>query len=115
MQLGHHRALGTHSTTPAQPTRPPHNVPQHHQKQPSRGSATTCPASRRELLSAASLCGTASLLLPPNLLLPQKSLALKETSQRPGFQDRVSEFTLSNGLHFIVLSRREAPTVSCHL
>ena len=27
---------------------------------------------------------------------------------------RVQEFTLSNGLHFIVLERRIAPIVSCH-
>ncbi|KAF5841882.1 Metalloenzyme, LuxS/M16 peptidase-like protein [Dunaliella salina] len=116
MELGSHRHLRIHPTTPAQPKclARTHHTP-HQQKKPSKGSATACHASRRELLSSASLCGTVSLLLPPNLLLPQRSLALEETSQRPGFQDRVSEFTLSNGLHFIVLSRREAPTVSCHL
>ena len=29
-------------------------------------------------------------------------------------EKRVSEFTLSNGLHFIVLERHNAPIVSCH-
>ena len=29
-------------------------------------------------------------------------------------QSRVSEFTLPNGLHFIVLERHNAPVVSCH-
>ena len=39
----------------------------------------------------------------------------------PGSEDlaanltaRVKEFTLSNGLHFIVLERHIAPIVSCH-
>lgn len=31
-----------------------------------------------------------------------------------GFESRVSEFTLPNGLHFIVLERHNAPVVSCH-
>lgn len=30
-------------------------------------------------------------------------------------QKRVSEFTLENGLHFIVLERHVAPVVSCHI
>lgn len=30
------------------------------------------------------------------------------------FDSRVSEFTLPNGLHFIVLERHNAPVVSCH-
>ena len=29
-------------------------------------------------------------------------------------EKEVSEFTLSNGLHFIVLERRTAPIISCH-
>lgn len=29
-------------------------------------------------------------------------------------QNRVSEFTLPNGLHFIVLERHNAPVLSCH-
>ena len=29
-------------------------------------------------------------------------------------ESRVQEFTLSNGLHFIVLERSMAPIVSCH-
>ena len=29
-------------------------------------------------------------------------------------EDRVSEFTLANGLHFIVLERHTSPVVSCH-
>jgi hypothetical protein len=32
-----------------------------------------------------------------------------------GFEDNVTEFTLPNGMHFIVLARNEAPTVSCQL
>lgn len=31
-----------------------------------------------------------------------------------GLQERVSEFTLGNGLHFIVLERHNAPVLSCH-
>jgi hypothetical protein len=30
-------------------------------------------------------------------------------------QSRVTEFTLENGLHFIVLERHVAPVVSCHI
>jgi predicted Zn-dependent peptidase len=30
------------------------------------------------------------------------------------FESRVSEFTLPNGLHFIVQERHNAPVVSCH-
>lgn len=30
-----------------------------------------------------------------------------------GFEERVSEFTLSNGMHFIILERHEAPVLSC--
>ena len=29
-------------------------------------------------------------------------------------EQRVQEFTLSNGLHFLVLERHNAPIVSCH-
>src|SRR5436305_11198475 len=45
------------------------------------------------------------LLLWPSLLAGQ---SLKE------FQKKVTEFTLANGLHFIVLERHEAPVVSFH-
>jgi predicted Zn-dependent peptidase len=32
----------------------------------------------------------------------------------PEFKKRATEFTLANGLHFIVVQRREAPVVSFH-
>src|ERR1700686_4467831 len=47
----------------------------------------------------------AILLLCPLLLTAQ---SLK------GFEKRVTEFTLANGLHFIVFERHEAPVVSFH-
>ncbi len=34
--------------------------------------------------------------------------------QNAGFEDRVSEFTLPNGLHFIVMERHTAPLVACN-
>ena len=43
-------------------------------------------------------------LLLPALLVPAQSLE--------EFEKRVTEFTLDNGLHFIVLERRQAPVVS---
>src|SRR5215469_17955622 len=45
------------------------------------------------------------LLIVPLLATAQ---SLKE------FEKRVSEFTLANGMHFIVLERHEAPVVSFH-
>jgi predicted Zn-dependent peptidase len=51
------------------------------------------------------ICLCAVLLLSP-LLLPAQ--LLKE------FEKKVTEFTLPNGLHFIVVERHEAPVVSFH-
>src|SRR5215470_8585964 len=45
------------------------------------------------------------LLLLPALLAAQ---SLKD------FEKKVTEFTLANGLHFIVIERHEAPVVSFH-
>src|SRR5579864_9083686 len=53
-------------------------------------------------------CYTTSLalaVLAPVLLCGQ---ALKD------FEKRVTEFTLGNGMHFIILERHEAPVVSFH-
>lgn len=56
------------------------------------------------------------------LLLPHSASAgPAATSSAPpvttkpglGFEERVSEFTLSNGMHFIILERHEAPVLSC--
>ena len=38
--------------------------------------------------------------------------AVDDLSRR--LEERISEFTLGNGLHFIVLERHNAPIVSCH-
>lgn len=50
------------------------------------------------------------------LVLPPASAAAVSGRPSPalGFESRVTEFTLSNGLHFIVLPRGNAPVVSCH-
>ncbi|KAG2448913.1 hypothetical protein HYH02_006261 [Chlamydomonas schloesseri] len=65
------------------------------------------------LSSSAALAG--SLGAPLVLTSPASAAAV---SGRPdpelGFERRVSEFSLPNGLHFIVLPRRNAPVVSCH-
>src|SRR5579864_7765060 len=52
-----------------------------------------------------SLCARFLLLAVPFLAAAQD---LKE------FEKHVTEFTLANGLHFIVLERHEAPVVSFH-
>jgi len=48
------------------------------------------------------------------LLLPLALCALLPAQNLAEFQKRVTEFTLANGLHFIVLERHEAPVVSFH-
>ncbi len=77
--------------------------------------------SRRALLSATtglafSLAVQPSLASAAPLVLSESSAA--SVSGRPdpelGFEARVEEFTLPNGLHVIVLPRRNAPVVSCH-
>src|ERR1700693_3861696 len=52
-----------------------------------------------------SKCKFAVLLLCPLALVAQ---SLKD------FEKRVTEFTLGNGLHFIIFERHEAPVVSFH-
>ncbi|MDP9170535.1 MAG: insulinase family protein [Acidobacteriota bacterium] len=50
----------------------------------------------------------------PLLLLPIALAASLAAQDLHEFEKRVTEFTLSNGLHFIVLERHEAPVVSFH-
>src|SRR5205085_7545109 len=52
-----------------------------------------------------SMCKFVVLLLCPLALVAQ---SLKD------FEKRVTEFTLANGLHFIIFERHEAPVVSFH-
>jgi len=54
----------------------------------------------KTLLSAGALAACLATALPAQ--------DLKE------FEKRVTEFTLPNGLHFIVLERHNAPVLSCH-
>lgn len=73
--------------------------------------------SRRTLFGASTAAAVAAATGAGSLLvLPPSSAAA--VSGRPsralGFESRVTEFTLSNGLHFIVLPRGNAPVVSCH-
>src|SRR6202166_4294275 len=51
----------------------------------------------------------ALLLLLPSLLAAQSIAELQKS-----FEKKVTEFTLANGLHFIVIERHEAPVVSFH-
>src|SRR5262245_9768418 len=50
--------------------------------------------------------GFCSILLLAPLCLPAQDLK--------AFEKKVTEFTLTNGLHFIVVERHEAPVVSFH-
>jgi predicted Zn-dependent peptidase len=54
---------------------------------------------------------TPKLLLTILLTLPAAALHAQNLQE---FQKRVTEFTLANGMHFIVLERHEAPVVSFH-
>src|SRR6516225_12222737 len=48
------------------------------------------------------------------LLIPIAFAACAFAQDLKEFEKRVTEFTLPNGLHFIVLERHEAPVVSFH-
>src|SRR6266567_9488908 len=48
-------------------------------------------------------------LLVPALLAAQSIADLQKT-----FEKKVTEFTLPNGLHFIVIERHDAPVISFH-
>jgi predicted Zn-dependent peptidase len=50
----------------------------------------------------------------PRLILPIALAASLPAQNLRDFEKRVTEFTLANGLHFIVLERHEAPVVSFH-
>ncbi|HVW83702.1 MAG TPA: insulinase family protein, partial [Bryobacteraceae bacterium] len=49
-----------------------------------------------------------------HLLLPMVLAGSLSAQNLADFEKRVTEFTLANGLHFIVLERHEAPVVSFH-
>src|SRR5206468_7451604 len=51
---------------------------------------------------------------PYKLLIPIALAACAFAQDLKEFEKRVTEFTLPNGLHFIVLERHEAPVVSFH-
>ena len=51
---------------------------------------------------------------PYKLLIPVALAACAFAQDLKEFEKRVTEFTLPNGLHFIVLERHEAPVVSFH-
>src|SRR6266849_2782905 len=48
------------------------------------------------------------------LLLPCLLAAQSVAELQKSFEKKVTEFTLANGLHFIVIERHEAPVVSFH-
>ena len=53
-------------------------------------------------------------LLLVALLVPALLAAQSVADLQKSFEKKVTEFTLSNGLHFIVVERHEAPVVSFH-
>eukprot|EP00878_Enallax_costatus_P011052 GHUV01011544.1.p1 GENE.GHUV01011544.1~~GHUV01011544.1.p1 ORF type:complete len:268 (+),score=80.03 GHUV01011544.1:1419-2222(+) len=66
--------------------------------------------SRRQFLGSSLALGSALLLGGR----PDAAASTETISPSLGFESRVSEFTLPNGLHFIVLERHNAPVVACH-
>src|SRR5712671_1229122 len=49
-----------------------------------------------------------------SLLLPSLLAAQSVAELQKSFEKKVTEFTLANGLHFIVVERHDAPVVSFH-
>ncbi|GIL57933.1 hypothetical protein Vafri_13124 [Volvox africanus] len=99
----------SHDQGSLQPELQPQQHPQSH------GAAS---ASRRNvLLASAVMVATSAVAATGPLVLPSAASAAALSGRPPpemGFEPRVVEFTLSNGLHFIVLPRRNAPVVACH-
>lgn len=69
-----------------------------------------------------SVTGKKQSAMPASSALNASTEGAKRSSMSAGIDDfydqlqkRVSEFTLDNGLHFIVLERHVAPVVSCHI
>src|SRR5258705_5454899 len=52
--------------------------------------------------------------LPLFLVLPSLLAAQSVAELQKSFEKKVTEFTLANGLHFIVIERHDAPVVSFH-
>src|SRR3954463_12181810 len=52
--------------------------------------------------------------LPLFALLPTLMAAQSVAELQKSFEKKVTEFTLANGLHFIVIERHDAPVVSFH-
>lgn len=75
-----------------------------------------CNLSRRDVLSISTLGSGAVVskdLLARAADVRQAAVVATPSLSR-ALEDRVAEFTLPNGLHFLVLERRVAPVVSCH-
>ncbi|GLC36704.1 hypothetical protein PLESTB_000132500 [Pleodorina starrii] len=105
-------------TTPSEQLHIPqlvaHAQPQPRPQPPGHGPLE---ASRRTVLLSAGAVAAAAAAAAGPLVLPSASSAAALSGRPPpemGFEPRVVEFTLSNGLHFIVLPRRNAPVVACH-
>lgn len=67
------------------------------------------------MVTGAVAVGCTHMLAPEPNIHHVHSLSATGTEESGlSFESRVNEFTLSNGLHFIVLERHNAPVVSCH-
>lgn len=78
----------------------------------------TAASSRRDVLSLLGVASTSQLLPEAAPTSPAPNAASDSgpsSSSRLDLEQRVAEFTLPNGLHFIVLPRTTAPIVSCHV
>jgi hypothetical protein len=82
--------------------------------EPAPPSTAICPG-RRALLQSLTIGGLYAMA-GRSIFSTDAALASATSSEDLGRQleRRVAEFTLSNGLHFIVLERRAAPVVSFH-
>lgn len=69
--------------------------------------------SRRAVLASAGAGSLCALAAPRASAAP--AVGASSAPLRARLEERVSEFTLSNGMHFIVCERRDAPVFAVHL
>ncbi|GMH39045.1 hypothetical protein BSKO_06943 [Bryopsis sp. KO-2023] len=76
------------------------------------GGGMPAPSRRDLLLTGVGIGGATTMADFPSLALDSRQTGVD--SLRKTLEDAISEFTLPNGLHFIIMERHVGPVVSCH-